>query len=179
MLCLHARLFTAALWSPAGKGMTSWLSFVKFICDVVTFPLVSWVRCGAWLYRFLIFALFLSLIWKRTVWHSDGAREKIFRKCEFWIKSADVIKAWKITKWQIAGIPMGTNCAPLVAALFLFWFEWELMLSLTRIKLHDVAQAFNSTSRYLDDLLNIDNSYFEQMISQIIISHWTWVEHQK
>ena len=36
------------------------LSFVKSNCEVVTFPLVSWVRCGAWLYRFLIFALFLT-----------------------------------------------------------------------------------------------------------------------
>ena len=29
-------------------------------CEVVTFPLVSWVRCGAWFYRFLVFALFLT-----------------------------------------------------------------------------------------------------------------------
>ena len=58
---LHARLFVDALWSPAGKGLTSWLSFVMSNCDVVTFPLVSWVRCGAWLYRFLIFAPFLFL----------------------------------------------------------------------------------------------------------------------
>ena len=42
-----ARLFVNALWSPAGKGLTSWLSFVMSNCDVVTFPLVSWVRCGA------------------------------------------------------------------------------------------------------------------------------------
>ena len=35
-----------ALWSPAGKGMTSWLSFVVSNCEFVTFPLVSWVRCG-------------------------------------------------------------------------------------------------------------------------------------
>ena len=56
------RLFIDALWSLAGKGLTSWLSFVMSNCDVVTFPLVSWVRCGAWLYRFLIFALVLSLI---------------------------------------------------------------------------------------------------------------------
>ena len=35
-----------ALWSPAGKGLTSWLSFVMCNCDVVTFPLVSWVMCG-------------------------------------------------------------------------------------------------------------------------------------
>ena len=43
------------------KGLTSWLSFVMSNCDVLTFPLVSWVRCGAWLYLFLIFALFLTL----------------------------------------------------------------------------------------------------------------------
>ena len=45
LLCLCARLFICALWSPAGKGLTSWLPFVN--CDVVTFPLVSLVRCGA------------------------------------------------------------------------------------------------------------------------------------
>ena len=62
LLCFHARLFVDALWSPAGKGLTSWLSSVMSNCDVVTFPLVSWVRCGACFYRFLIFALFLTLI---------------------------------------------------------------------------------------------------------------------
>ena len=36
-----------AMWLPARKGLTSWLSFVMSNCDVVTFPLVSWVRCGA------------------------------------------------------------------------------------------------------------------------------------
>ena len=33
-----SRLFIAALWSPAGKGLTSWLLFVMFNCDFVTFP---------------------------------------------------------------------------------------------------------------------------------------------
>ena len=36
----HERLFVDALWSPAGKGLTSWLSFVMSNCDVVAFPLV-------------------------------------------------------------------------------------------------------------------------------------------
>ena len=58
LVCFHARLFVDALWSPAGKGLTSWLSFVMSNCDAVTFPLVSWVRCGAELYRFL--TLFLT-----------------------------------------------------------------------------------------------------------------------
>ena len=35
------RLFICALWSPAGKGLTSWLSFVMSNCEFVTFPLVQ------------------------------------------------------------------------------------------------------------------------------------------
>ena len=48
LLCFHARLFVDALRSHAGKGLTSWLSFVMSNCDVVTqsVPLVSWVRRG-------------------------------------------------------------------------------------------------------------------------------------
>ena len=61
LLCLCACLFICALWSPVGKGLTSWLSFVVSNCEFVTFPLVSWVRCGTWLYRFLIFAPLLTL----------------------------------------------------------------------------------------------------------------------
>ena len=68
---------------------------------------------------------------------------------------------------QIAGIPMGTNCAPLVADLFLFCNERDFMLSLSDNYQTDIIEAFNSTSRYLDDLLNIDNTYFEQMVGQI------------
>ena len=46
LLCLCARLFICAFWSPAGKGLTSWLSFVVSNCEFVTFPLVFWARCG-------------------------------------------------------------------------------------------------------------------------------------
>ena len=52
---------------------------------------------------------------------------------------------------------MGTNCAPLVADLFLFFYERDFMDSLNHDNQADVIKAFNSTSRYLDDLLNIDN----------------------
>ena len=41
------------------------------------------------------------------------------------------------------------------------------MLSLSDISQTDIIEAFNSTSRYLDDLLNIDNPYFELMVGQI------------
>ena len=67
---------------------------------------------------------------------------------------------------QIVGIPMGTNCVPLVADLFLFWYGRDFMLSLSEDYQSDVIEAFNSTSRHLDDLLNIDN-FFESMVNRI------------
>ena len=66
---------------------------------------------------------------------------------------------------QFVGIPMGTNCAPLVADLFLFCYERDFM--------KNVIKAFDLTSRYLDDLLNIDNPYFEGMVNnQIYPPEW-------
>ena len=59
---------------------------------------------------------------------------------------------------------MGTNCAPFVADLFLFCYERDFMLSLSDNNQIDVVEAFNSALRYLDDLLNIDNPYFEKMV---------------
>ena len=47
LIWFRVRLFSYALWSPSAKGLTSWLSFLMSNCEVVTFPLVSWVRCGA------------------------------------------------------------------------------------------------------------------------------------
>ena len=62
---------------------------------------------------------------------------------------------------------MGTNCAPLVADLFLFCYERDFMMSLSDDKQADVIDAFNTTSRYLDGILDIDNVYFDYMVSQI------------
>ena len=41
------------------------------------------------------------------------------------------------------------------------------MMSLSDDKQADVIDAFNTTSRYLDDILNINNVYFDNMVSQI------------
>ena len=68
---------------------------------------------------------------------------------------------------RVVGIPLGTNCAPLVADLFLFRYESDFIMSLSDDKQADVIDAFNTTSRYLDDILNINNVYFGNMVSQI------------
>ena len=68
---------------------------------------------------------------------------------------------------QVVGISMGTNCAPLVANLFLFYYERDFIMSLTDDTQSDVIDAFNTISSYLDDNLNINNVYFDNMVSQI------------
>ena len=62
---------------------------------------------------------------------------------------------------------MGTYCSPLVADLILFCYERDFMMSLSDVKQAEIIEAFKSTSRYLDDLLNIDNPYFEGMVNRI------------
>ena len=58
---------------------------------------------------------------------------------------------------QIKGIP----------DLVLFCYEGDFMLSLSDNNQTDIIGDFNSTSRFLDDLLNIDNPYFDQIVGQI------------
>ena len=54
-----------------------------------------------------------------------------------------------------------------MADLFLFCYEKDFMMSLSEEKKSEVIEAFSSTSRYLDDLLDIDNNYFDGLINQI------------
>ena len=46
VISVHSHLFIAALWSPAGKGLTSWLSFVVLNCEIVTVPFG--ILCQVW-----------------------------------------------------------------------------------------------------------------------------------
>ena len=68
---------------------------------------------------------------------------------------------------QVVGIPMGTNCAPLVTDLFLFCYERDFMMALSDDDQADIIDAFNTTSRYLNDICNINSVYFDTMGSQI------------
>ena len=63
---------------------------------------------------------------------------------------------------QNVGIPMGTNCAPFVADLFLFCYDRDFMKSLTKRKRYDLIDAFNSTSRYEGHPISSDNDPIKQ-----------------
>ena len=68
---------------------------------------------------------------------------------------------------QIAGIPMGTNCAPLISDLFLYCYERDFMSELHKSKRHDLKDMFNDTSRYIADIFTIDNHELEKYIPDI------------
>jgi hypothetical protein len=68
---------------------------------------------------------------------------------------------------QVVGIPMGTNCAPLLADLFLYSCESEFLQKLVKDKKMHAATAFNFTYRYIDDVLSIHNSRFAEFFSLI------------
>ena len=68
---------------------------------------------------------------------------------------------------QSVGIPMGTNCAPLLADLFLYSYEAEFVQKLLRDKNKKLAVSFNLTYRYIDDVLSINNHIFHNYVHLI------------
>ena len=67
---------------------------------------------------------------------------------------------------------MGTNCVLLVADLFLFCYERDFMMYLSDDMHADIIDAFNTPSRLLDNILNNNNVYCDNMVSQIYPSEF-------
>ena len=76
---------------------------------------------------------------------------------------------------QCVGIPMCTDCAPLLANLLLFYSEYKYMKNLIKNNII-LAKKFNNTMRYIDDLLTLNNNQFDAAIKDIIISSRTSVK---
>ena len=68
---------------------------------------------------------------------------------------------------QMVGIPMGTNCAPLLADLFLYSYENEFLDKLVKEGKRKLARRFNLSYRYIDDLISFNNKRFKEFISDI------------
>ena len=68
---------------------------------------------------------------------------------------------------QMVGIPMGTNCAPLLADLFLCSYENEFLDKLIKEGKRKLARRFNLSYRYIDDLISFNNKRFKEFISDI------------
>ena len=68
---------------------------------------------------------------------------------------------------QMVGIPIGTNCAPLLANLFLYSYENEFLDKLIKESKRKLARKFNLSYRYIDDLISYNNKRFKEFISDI------------
>ena len=78
---------------------------------------------------------------------------------EFLVDNTFVVFGGKVFQ-QMVGIPMGTNCAPLLADIFLYSYEAEFIQSLLSNGKKKLASEFNFTYRYIDDVLSIINPDF-------------------
>ena len=64
-------------------------------------------------------------------------------------------------------LPMGTNCAPLLADLFLYSYETDFIQWLLTKNEKKLARSFNFTFRYIDDVLSLNNSKFGDFVDRI------------
>ena len=62
-----------------------------------------------------------------------------------------------------------------MADLFLFCYERDFNVSLSDDNQSEVIEAFDFTPRYLDDLLNIDNNFFDSMINHIYPQNFSYI----
>ena len=74
---------------------------------------------------------------------------------------------------QAIGIPMGTNCAPLLADLFLYSYENEFFDNMIRSGHRRLAMSFNLCYRYIDDLIVFNNKKFLDYLKAIYPSQLT------
>ena len=102
--------------------------------------------------------------------HSDSknkyTEDDIINMLEFLVDNIFVVFGGKVFQ-QIVGIPMGTNCAPLLADIFLYSYEADFIQSLLSTGKKKLASQFNFTYRYIDDVLSINNPDFENYLGQM------------
>jgi hypothetical protein len=90
----------------------------------------------------------------------------IINMLEFFIDNIFVMFGERVFQ-QTVDIPMGTNCAPLLADLFLYSYEADFIQELLRKNEKKLARSFNFTFRYIDDVLSLHNSRFGDFVDRI------------
>ena len=68
---------------------------------------------------------------------------------------------------QVIGIPLGTNCAPLLSDLFLYSYENEFLDNMIRSGHRRLARSFNLCCKYTDDLIVFNNQKFLDYLKEI------------
>ena len=68
---------------------------------------------------------------------------------------------------QTVGIPMETNCAPLLADLFLYFYKNEFLDKLIKQGKGKLTRKFNLSDRYIDDFISFNNKRFKEFLFDI------------
>ena len=123
---------------------------------------------GNWRYKYLVLGRGGPYFVGNTLIRRTSKLKKTSstKMLEFLVDNICVVFAGKVFQ-QITGIPMGTNCAPLLADIFLYSYEAEFIQSLLSNDRKRLTSKFNFTYRYIDDVLSINNSDFETYLCQM------------
>ncbi len=102
--------------------------------------------------------------------HSDSTKKfsetDIFNMLEFLIDNIFVMLGGRVFQ-QTVGIPMGTNCAPLLADLFLYSYEADFIQELLKKNEKKLARSFNFMFCYIDDVLSLNNFRLGNFVDRI------------
>ena len=102
--------------------------------------------------------------------HSDSTKKfsetDIINILKFLIDNIFVIFGRHVFQ-QTVGIPMGTNCAPLLADLFPYSYKADFIQGLLKKNKKKLARSFNFTFRYIDDVLSLNNSRVGDFVDRI------------
>ena len=101
-------------------------------------------------------------------YHFDSTHKysEVKKMLEFLIDNIYVV-VWGQVFQQSVGIPMGTNCAPLLSDLFLYSNEAEFIQKLLHERKKALVVTLTSTFRYINDVLSINNNQFHSYVNSI------------
>jgi len=107
---------------------------------------------------------------KKTKKHSDSTKKlsenDIINMLEFLIDNIFVFFGGRVFQ-QTVGIPIGTNCVPLLIGLLLFSYEADFLQGILMKNKKNLARSYILTFRYVDDVLSLNNSRFGDFVDRI------------
>ena len=116
------------------------------VCESLMDPIAYAIDVLFWYFHFLVY-----------IQHSWGPNAVLFRLAKFLLEALLIVLCRSVQLFKTA---ISSNCAPLLADLFLYSYESEFLQKLVKDKKIHEARAFNFTFRYIDDVLSINNSRF-------------------
>jgi len=101
--------------------------------------------------------------WAQSRWDQLHSLSDLKNMIKFMVNHTYITLADKCFQ-QLVGIPMGTNSGVNIVDFYLVKYELDFMVQLLDMKQWELLSAFKDTMRYLDDILSIDNAYFQQLL---------------